>query len=783
MDVLFDTINVQDLLSSPESTSSPLSAPDLRLLISRLDAHSLRIKSTVQSYLLAHHDEFASLFSQCSDVVSRSERLSEDVVALLKLICDQPIEADVGRIVRKIVEKRLEAREKREVLQFVGVVWELDRKFGVVRDDVKSGRVVEAADGLRELKIAIGVRGGSDAEVAAEGEPEVYGILKRQWTDCFEEIQELLLRFMEKAVKIEQGDNALHIKHQISVNGIDGLELYTVLKALDVAGILDYGLAKVADLIIKYVLTPLVSCTATPYIEEINQDSGNAPEAVFKVVPSVDPGVRVRNMACVITFLLYLACSYIKGNKVNGEIMYSSILQIVEFVNKFLVFQNSSWMCCFGRLTWPRMSDMIISNFLSKVVPDDASKLAEFQEVRKLTIDFEAALKGLGFISPSDIKDEKLSRFADNVEIHFASRKKVQILSKARNMLLQSNFSLPQDFVMKISGVHKEQHAGDISNHAVLLFSSEKCVVSEAAKQLMELVHQTLKDVCLLPPKVGLEFYHAARKALVLYEAIIPVKLQRQLDSINQAAVLIHNDCLYLSQEILGFAFEYRPYFPSSVKEHVIFVDLAPRFQLMAEDVLKRQIQLVLHNLNQAIDGADGFQNTHQIKQFESAKFCIDQVAFIIEKVHIIWEPLLLPSIYEKSMTMILESVFSRIAKEILLLDDMAAEETLQLQRLIHLLFEHLSSLLEPLLAFDRIGRSQEGQNDTDYFVLSIRKLRKLAELLDMPLKSITEAWESGELSDCNLTSSEVEDFIRAIFTDSPLRKECLFRIENSNMR
>ncbi|CAA0816652.1 Centromere/kinetochore protein zw10 homolog [Striga hermonthica] len=361
-------------------------------------------------------------------------------------------------------------------------------------------------------------------------------------------IQELLLRFMEKAVKIEQGGNALHIKHQISVNGIDGLELYTVLKALDVAGILDYGLAKVADWIIKYVLTPLVS--ATPYIEEINQDSGHAPEAVFKMVPSVDPAV----------------------------------------------------------------------------VPADASKLAEFQEVRKLTIDFETALKGLGFISPSGIKDEKLSRFADNVEIHVASRKKVQILSKARNMLLQSNFSLPQDFIMKISGVHKEQHARDIFNHAVLLFSSEKCVVSEAAKQLMELVHQTLK-------------------------------LQRQLDSINQAAVLIHNDCLYLSQEILG---------------------LHLRFQLMAEDVLKRQIQLVLQNLIQAIDGADGFQNTHQIKQFESAKFFIDQVAFIIEKMHIIWEPLLLPSIYEKSMAMILESVFSRIVKEILLLDDMVAEETLQ---------------------------------------------------------------------------------------------------------
>ncbi|KAK6157066.1 hypothetical protein DH2020_011314 [Rehmannia glutinosa] len=764
MDVLFNTINVQDLLSSTESPSSPLSAPDLRLLISRLDAHSLRIKSTVQSYLLSHHAEFAALFSQfsqCSDVVSRSEHLSDDVVALLNLISDQPIEADVGRIVREVVEKRREAREKREILEFLEVLLELDRKLGVVRDDMKSGRVVEAAEGLRELKEALGVKGNGDAEASVEGEPEVYGILKKQWTDRFEEIQELLLRFMENAVQFDQGGNALHIKYQMTMNGIDGLELHTILKAMDVAGILDYGLAKIADMLTKYVLTPVVSRSAAPFIEDIIQDLGHVPEAVLKMVPSVDP----------------------EGNKVDGEVMYSNILQVIEFINKYLCFHNGSWMCCFGRLTWSRMSDMIISNFLSKVVPDDASKLVEFQEIRKLTIDFETALKELMFISPSDTKDEKLSKFADNVEVHFASRKKVQILSKARNMLLQSNFSLPQDSIVKDSGVNKERLAEDISNHVVLLFSSEKCVVSEAAKQLMELVHQTLKDVCLSPPKVGLEFYYTARNALVLYEAVIPVKLQRQLDSINQAAVLIHNDCLYLSQEILGLAFEYRPYFPSSVKELAVFIDLAPRFQLMAEEVLQRQIQLVLHNLKQAIDGANGFQNTHQIKQFESAKFSIDQVAFIIEKVHIIWEPLLLPSVYEKSMTMILEAVFSRIAKEILLLDDMAAEETLQLQRLIHLLFEHLSSLLEPLLAVDQRGKPQEAQNGMDGFILSIRKLRKLAELLDMPLKLITAAWESGELADCNLTSSEVEDFIRAIFTDSPLRKECLFRIENSNIR
>lgn len=58
----------------------------------------------------------------------------------------------------------------------------------------------------------------------------------------------------------------------------------------------------------------------------------------------------------------------------------------------------------------------------------------------------------------------------------------------------------------------------------------------------------------------------------------------------------------------------------------------------------------------------------------------VDQVVFILEKVHIIWEPLLLPSRYKRCMSAILELVLSRITKDILLLDDIAVEETLEVQ-------------------------------------------------------------------------------------------------------
>ncbi|KAK7300430.1 hypothetical protein RJT34_11274 [Clitoria ternatea] len=751
MESLFDTINVRDLLSAQDLSdpNSPLSAPDLRLLIQRLESHSLQIRSQVQSYLVSHRDDFANLFSLCNDAVSQTRHVSDDVSAILRLLSDRPIHAEVRGVVEEVKAKREELKVKKELLGLVRTVVALNQGLESVREALRSGRFQFAAQGLKELKVSLRI---DDED---EREPLVYGLLRKEWSQCFEEIQEVLVKFMEKAVRFDGDLNQVEVKYHLEVQNMNTIQLQTVMEAMDVVGILEYGLAKVADLVIKYVITPFVNCGGPfSFLEELNPES-----AVLKIVPSPDSKLE------------YL----------DGEFLYSGILLFIKFIHRSICFQNSSWIRCFGRLTWPRISELIISSFLSKVVPTDASKLPDFQKIIKYSSEFEAALKELMYISASDEKDNRLSNFAENVEVHFAYKKKTEIIAKARNLLLECDFSIPQEYTRGGSIWKNDGTSLKSSSHVVdLLFLSERCLVSKAAKQLMELVHQTLQDVCLSSTKVALEFYHTARDAVLLYEVVVPVKLERQLNGINQVAVLMHNDCLYLSQEILGFAFEYRTDFPSSMKEHAVFVDLAPRFLLLAEEILQRQVHHVIYNLKQAIDGAGGFQNTHQMKQFESAKFSLDQVAFILEKVHIVWEPLLLPSTYRKSMCTVLESVFSRIARDILLLDDIAAEETLQLQKLIQLMLENLSSLFESLAAGDQNSPeiSVESLEDS---IPSLCKIRKLSELLDMPLKSITASWENNELLSCGFTITEVQDFIKAIFTDSPLRKDCLWRIQTAS--
>ncbi|KAM7276813.1 hypothetical protein ACFE04_018679 [Oxalis oulophora] len=752
METLFSTIDVRDLLSAHDLSdpTTPLSAPDLRLLITRLESHSLQIKSKVHSYLLSHHDQFSSLFSLCDDAVSQTSDIHTKLSHILSLFSDDnPIDVQMKAIVDQMGAKMKEVKVKKEILELVKVILVISQSLDDVKAGLEGGRLRFVAERLKELMIVLRI---GDEE--ANNDPVVYGLLREEWNSCFEKIQALLIKCMEKAVRFEQESSRLCVERRISVDGAETVELVTVLEALDVLGILDYGLAKVADLVVKCVVTPVVSCKLRIVSTQVsNQGSGETNAETLVLEPS----------------------SHCQIDDIDGETMYSGITQIIEFVYKNLCFQNGPWIRCFGKLTWPRISELIISNFLSKVVPEDASKLAEFQKIINRTSDFENALTEIMFISDSDSRDRRLSNFAENVEVHFANRKRKEILAKARRLLLHCEFAVSQE---------KGSTPGNAKYDVELLFSSENCVVSEAASGLMELVHQTLQDVCLSSERVSLEFYHAARDVLLLYEAIIPVKLEKKLDSFNHVAALVHNDCLYLSQEILGLAFQYRSDFPSSVKDRAVFADIAPRYKLMAEEILQGQIQLVIYNLREAIDSADGFQNTHQLQQFESAKFSIDQVVFILEKVHIIWEPLLLPSTYKRSMCSVLESVFARITKDMLLLDDLAAEETLQLQRLIHLLLENLSSLLESLIAVKVKWKSQDDNTPTlDDLIPSLHKIRKLAELLDMPLKSITSAWESGELLRCGFSASEVEDFIKAIFTDSPLRKECLWRVKNLDLR
>lgn len=194
MDALWDSINVRDLLSARDLSdpTCPLSAPDLRLLIQRLDSHSLHIKSKVQSYIVSHHDQFANLFSLCNDAVSQSDLISADISDLLRLNSDRPIEVEIRDAVEELTAKTREARTSREMLELARVIVGTSERLKGAREALRNGRLSFAAEEVRDLEKALRVRDRyGDVVDQSEGqtEPVVYGLLKKEWSDCFEEVR------------------------------------------------------------------------------------------------------------------------------------------------------------------------------------------------------------------------------------------------------------------------------------------------------------------------------------------------------------------------------------------------------------------------------------------------------------------------------------------------------------------------------------------------------------------------------------------------------------------
>ncbi|CAM0873774.1 unnamed protein product [Alopecurus aequalis] len=701
--------DVRELLLSTTADadpSTPLSAPDLRLLIDRLRLRSDRLHASALSFASSNREPLASALLRAAGSVASSASLRSSLESALSPLSSSPDLSDLRSLSDRLLATRRELRERQEHLAAASSVASLSARLRAAR---ASANPLDAATAAAELKpLLVDTRGsGSSGD-----EPVVFGLLRGEWEQLVDELQVALAKNVEECVEFapEGGKVVVNAGPRGSSSGARGVELRVALQALEIIDSLDYGMAKVADLMVKHVLIPAISSISVTVSVNVLEKSGSTSLAsVLIIAPSEE----------------------LQGYK-DGSELYSRIIDVIKFVRKFICVENITWMQSFAKLTWSRISDLLITHFLSKAVPNVASKLIEFQDVVRSTTEFENTLRSMMFISP-DRKDGKLTQYVNDVEVHFAVRKRNEILVKARDILVQYDYDNP---------LGSDGRGDPVVD---LLFQPEKCFISQSALQLMKLVHGALKDACLSSTRVAKEFCYAARDALLLYKAIVPV--------------------------------QYRADFRSGLQKLVVFVDLAPIFSQMADGILRRQIQLATANLSEAIDGADGFQNTHQSQHYESAKFSIEQVVFILEKIHIMWESILPRSIYRRSMFHVLGPVFSRITKDMLVIDDMAAEETLQLQGLIHLALENLSSLFLSLVENDD-GDDKFLDHRTwvqlDESVPSLKKFRKLAELLDTSLKSITAAWESGELVNCGFTSSEVRNFIKAIFADSPLRKECL---------
>ncbi|GJP42629.1 hypothetical protein CLOM_g2173 [Closterium sp. NIES-68] len=514
--------------------------------------------------------------------------------------------------------------------------------------------------------------------------------------------------------------------------------------------------------------------------------------------------------------------------------LYPLLLELIRFLTRHLTCGDATRLQRLAGALWPRMADSIIERCLALAVPQETRELARFQEVVEVTRAFEAALRAEGFLAapPKAVKDvksrpglskkppvpvgDRLMAYAADVDMHFAEKKRVAALAAVRHLLLKGDFSQSRLVVTPVSpdvsnpslqpavfGKQLLQHVVGQSGAAATedltdldnsVFFWEPCHVSEPVCKILEIVHNTMEEASQSTDRTAMELYRAARDIFTLYRALpssAPVE-------VAQLAMIAVNDRLLLSHVCLSLALQYRARLPAGVRHVATFADVAPFLRQLAEE----QLQLVLERhhgyLMEALDGAEGFRNTDDEEIYRCALRSLKQVVHHLSHLSSVWRPVSPPSRYLRAMSRLVSAVLSRCCAHVLALPDISVDETEQLRKL----FAGMLTRLPPLFHVDPSGATgssapgatsasvsaaadldaevSDAVADTatlESLVPVYRKLRRLTDLLDMPLVAITQAWESGDLCRCGFTSDEVQRTIRAIFSDTPLRRNCIARV------
>ncbi|KAL3693047.1 hypothetical protein R1sor_006698 [Riccia sorocarpa] len=777
--------------------SAFLSASDLITLLDRIRICSEEIKEKVFKTVTTYDTDFKRIISQADRTAADVQSVSEELQAVLELFggsagnLDQsslfssqrfqkipkneeaegsanvPVDIRICNLASEIHGIRKRIKEREDALVVVNAVSSLFAQLLSTERKFTPKHLVEAASNMRHLQRKLRVELEYDGQSTDNFEDvKPFKLLQDAWRERFQKLVNILENMFAKAILVKKSSSELSVTSPVHCDSLEAgsepatIELSVIFKAMDVVGVLDAKLAILGDAIHKHILIPILRDPSL-------------------VVSTTDVTNSYPNSRSSLTLIKSVSQDNKGGqNDEPVSFVYSRVAQVIRFLHKNIFGDHAKWMGRFGRLFWPTLAETIISGCLSKAVPNETSQLKEFHKIADLTKEFEIALANEGLIPNFDrAKGDKLSNFAADVEVHFATKKRKHVLAQTRDMIMQADYVLSESSWGKsVSRLPEDSDTfGDRSISRLHNFGA----VSSVARKLLAIIHDTIEDASLATPRTARELYHASRDAVQLYRALIPVKLGSGTSSLSQAAALFHNDCLYIAHELLTFVYQYGDALPVPLKENFTFVDLVPVFRLLAKELMNQQVSIVAGELMTKLDQARGFQRTDEKQLYEITQQSLQQVLAIFNNLATLWRPVLSQKVYTEVVSRLIENVVSRIVCEVLAIDDIAVQESVQLQKILRVVEESFPPYLTPPQT-DEINGDQVPGEDSDPIEKSVpswRKLGGLLNLLDMSLVTITQAWESGDLSSRGFSAAEVQKFIRAVFSETPFRQQCLLRI------
>ncbi|XP_069803886.1 centromere/kinetochore protein zw10 homolog isoform X1 [Dendropsophus ebraccatus] len=761
--------------------SGRLEKEDLGTKISRLSRRVEEVKGEVCDMINKKYDEFLPSMQSAEDLVTQVNSLNRDVDNLKSTI-ENEVQNELKVAISEFTELKHQLERNTMILGVLRQLQEFNSAIEKYNTALSERNYISAAEQLEKAQNCLKIlksRKGFELKVLKSLGIEVTVQKQNMLYHLGEEWQKLAVwklppskdySSLEMILKTE-----LHLCTLPSPDETNSAPvLGSVLQALAILGELNTKLKFFSQLLLNYILKPLVSYPSLHVLVE--------PQAQGVILRFESTKTKLQHPPPAEVFMKL---------KVVLELLHTHLLDVPvenqqgEEENKVVLAE------VLGDLIWEDISESIIKDCLVYSIPNNSNKLEQYEEVIKATEQFENDLKGMKYLKGDATE---LLKYARNVNAHFASKKCQDVIVTARNLMtseIHNTVKITPDSKVNVPKLQSpggekmkqkspSHEAPALENEVKLsphTFSLPTCRISESVEKLMELAYQTLSEATTSNEPCAIQLFYTVRNIFHLFYDVVPTYHKENLQKLPQLSAIHHNNCMYIAHHLLTLGHQFRYHLPSPLSDGAAtFVDMVPGFRRLGTETFLAQMRLQKGELLDRLSSARSFINMEDEDNYTAGHKAIRQVIHQLSRLGKVWQDVLPVGIYCKAMGTLLNTAITEMINKITALEDISTEDGERLYTLCRTMIEEGPLVFTPL---PEEGKNKKFQEEVPIYVQKWMKFKELMIILQANLQEIVDRWADGKgpLA-TEFSPNEVKSLIRALFQNTERRAAALAKIK-----
>ncbi|KAM9499014.1 centromere/kinetochore protein zw10 homolog isoform 2-T2 [Salvelinus alpinus] len=545
--------------------------------------------------------------------------------------------------------------------------------------------------------------------------------------------------------------------------------LSCVLQALTIQGELQHKIKLFSQVLLKYLLKPLITYPSLNVEVSEQQGEGTLLALQFAETPDEHP---------------------------SPSQVYTKVLMVLKTLHTHLLdvsVGERKVSVILGDLVWQEMSHCIIHECLLYSIPTNSCQLEQYSAVIKETEEFEKSLKEMQYLRGDSTE---LLKYAQDVNCHFASKKCKDVIVAARKLMtseMHNTVKITPDSKLSVPML-PSPGSGDIKGKQgakkleAFRLENEKqlgartlclpvCRISESVQQLMELALHTLSEAVGSSSQCATQLFFTVRNIFQLFYDVVPTYHKENLLKFPHLAAIQHNNCMYIAHHLLTLGYQFSPRLPDPLSEGAAtFVDLVPGFRKLGAHCFLAHLNVQRTEMLERLSTARNFSNLDDEDNYSAASKAVRQVIHQLKRLGTVWQDVLPVNIYCKAMGILLNTAISELIAKIMMLEDISTEDGEHLQILCQTIIEEGPLVFIPL---PEENKNKKYQEEVPIYVKKWITFKELVIVLRANLQEIVDRWAEGKgpLA-LEFSSSDMKSLIRALFQNTERRAVALTKIK-----